>query len=340
MIHYSAFICGFILDFFLRDIQELPHLVRFMGKSIFCLENFLRKIFKTDKGLLFSGFLIVVFNVLFWGGMAYLTDKYIYRLNYILGFIAEFFLFFQIFAKASLKYESMKVYHEIISGDIYKSRSALSMIVGRDTMFLSFEQIIKAVIETVAENMSDGIVAPWFYATIGSIIALIFGEQFIYLILVLPIIYKVINTMDSMIGYKDKKYFYIGKAAAVLDDIVNFIPARFSDFILLFVIFFIAILKNNFNIFTRSVKAFLKYRYVHSSPNAGQTESVIAGFFDTKLLGDAFYFGKLVKKQSIGDGENIVKADDIVVLNNITYLSYIVLLIINLIIGGIACFIL
>ena len=180
MIHYSAFICGFILDFFLRDIQELPHLVRFMGKSIFCLENFLRKIFKTDKGLLFSGFLIVVFNVLFWGGMAYLTDKYIYRLNYILGFIAEFFLFFQIFAKASLKYESMKVYHEIISGDIYKSRSALSMIVGRDTMFLSFEQIIKAVIETVAENMSDGIVAPWFYATIGSIIALIFGEQFIY----------------------------------------------------------------------------------------------------------------------------------------------------------------
>lgn len=340
MIHYFAFVCGFILDFFLRDIQEFPHLVRFMGCSISVLEKLFRKIFKSKSGQLFSGFLIVLFNILIWGYLAFLIDIFIYRVNHICGFIFETLLFFQIFAKASLKYESMRVYNALKDRDIDKSRKALSMIVGRDTESLDFEQITKAVIETVAENMSDGIVAPWFYATIGSILALFFSVEFSWLILVLPIIYKAINTMDSMIGYKDEKYFYIGKVAARLDDIVNFLPARFSALILLFVIFFISIIKSNLKIFSRSVKAFFRYRYIHSSPNAGQTESVIAGFFDTKLLGDAFYFGKLVRKRSIGDGETKVNTEDIVILNNITYMSYLVLLIINLIIGGIACFIL
>jgi cbiB protein len=234
----------------------------------------------------------------------------------------------------------MKVYHSIKSGDIDEARRSLSMIVGRDTDSLDFEHITKAVIETVAENMSDGIVAPWFYATLGALLAIFFDIRLSWLVLVLPIIYKVINTMDSMIGYKDKKYFYIGKVAAKLDDVVNFLPARFSAIILLFVIFFVSIVKNNFNILKNSVQAFYKYRYIHSSPNAGQTESVIAGFLNTKLLGDAYYFGKLVKKRSIGDGNNTVNADDIVKVNNITYLSYIVLLIINLIIGGVTCFIL
>jgi len=234
----------------------------------------------------------------------------------------------------------MKVYYSIKSGDIDEARRSLSMIVGRDTDRLDFEQITKAVIETVAENMSDGIVAPWFYATLGAIIAIFFDRNLSWLILALPVIYKAVNTMDSMIGYKDEKYFYIGKVAAKLDDVVNFLPARFSAIILLFIIFIVSIVKNNFNMFKNSGQAFFKYRYIHSSPNAGQTESVIAGFLNTKLLGDAYYFGKLVKKRSIGDGNNTVNADDIVKVNNITYLSYIVLLIINLIIGGVACFIL
>ena len=145
--------------------------------------------------------------------------------------------------------------------------------------------------------------------------------------------------MDSMIGYKDEKYFYIGKAAAKLDDIVNFLPARFSAIILLFVIFILSLVKGSFITFTNSLQAFIKYRYVHSSPTAGQTESIIAGFFNTKLLGDAYYFGKLVKKKSIGDGNAVLKADDIIEVNNIMYCAYTVLLIINLIIGGIICFI-
>ena len=340
MVHYLAFISGFILDFFIRDFHNLPHLVRFMGNSISGLEKLFRKIFKTKTGLLFAGFLIVFLNILFWGCIIYFIDIFIYKINFYLGFIIECFLFFQIFAKASLRYESMKVYHSIKSGDIDEARRSLSMIVGRDTDRLDFEQITKAVIETIAENMSDGIVAPWFYATLGALLAIFFDIRLSWLVLVLPIIYKVINTMDSMIGYKDEKYFYIGKVAAKLDDVVNFLPARFSAIILLFVIFFVSIVKNNFNILKNSVQAFYKYRYIHSSPNAGQTESVIAGFLNTKLLGDAYYFGKLVKKRSIGDGNNTVNADDIVKVNNITYLSYIVLLIINLIIGGVTCFIL
>lgn len=270
--------------------------------------------------------------------MAYLIDNFLYKMNTLLAFLLESFLFFQIFSKASLRFESMKVYHAIKGNDIEKSRKALSMIVGRDTDRLDYEHIIKAVIETVAENMSDGIVAPWFYATLGSIIAA-FNTELIWLILVLPIIYKTVNTMDSMIGYKDEKYFYIGKAAAKLDDIVNFLPARFSAIILLFVIFILSLFKGSFITFTNSLQAFIKYRYVHSSPNAGQTESIIAGFFNTKLLGDAYYFGKLVKKKSIGDGNAAIKADDIIEVNNIMYFAYTVLLIINLIIGGIICFI-
>ena len=339
MIYLLAFLCGFILDFFIRDFEKIPHLVRFIGSSVSIFEKLFRKVFKSDIGLLFSGLIIVCLNIFIWGGLAYLINSFVYRINILAGFVIESFLFFQIFAKASLKIESMKVYYAIKSDDIEKSRKELSMIVGRDTDRLDYEHIIKAVIETVAENMSDGIVAPWFYATLG-IITAVFNNRFTWLILVLPIVYKTINTMDSMIGYKDEKYFYIGKAAARLDDIVNFLPARFSAFILLFVIFIISIIKNNSIIFMRSLKSFVKYRYIHSSPNAGQTESIIAGFLDTKLLGDAFYFGKLVKKRSIGDGNTKVKADDIIAVNNIMYFAYIVLLIINLIIGGIICFIL
>lgn len=339
MIYLLVFLCGFILDFFIRDFEKIPHLVRFIGISVSIFEKLFRKVFKSNIGLLFSGLLIVCFNIFIWGGLVYLINSFVYRINILAGFVIESFLFFQIFAKASLKFESMKVYYAIKSDDIEKSRKELSMIVGRDTDRLDYEHIIKAVIETVAENMSDGVVAPWFYATLG-IITAVFNNRFTGLILVLPIVYKTINTMDSMIGYKDEKYFYIGKAAARLDDIVNFLPARFSAFILLFVIFIISITKNNSIIFTRSLKSFVKYRYIHSSPNAGQTESIIAGFLDTKLLGDAFYFGKLVKKRSIGDGNTKVKADDIIAVNNIMYFAYIVLLIINLIIGGIICFIL
>ena len=338
MIHFFAFLCGFILDFFIRDFEKFPHIVRFIGNTISAFEKLFRKVFKSDTGLLFSGFLIVFFNILIWGGAAYLIDTFLYKVNILLTFLLESFLFFQIFAKASLRFESMKVYHAIKSNDIEKSRKALSMIVGRDTDRLDYEHIIKAVIETVAENMSDGIVVPWFYATLGSIIAA-FNTKLTWLILILPIIYKAVNTMDSMIGYKDEKYFYIGKAAAKLDDIVNFLPARFSALILLFVIFILSLVKGSFITFTNSLQAFIKYRYVHSSPNAGQTESIIAGFFNTKLLGDAYYFGKLVKKKSIGDGNTVLKADDIIEVNNIMYFAYTVLLIINLIIGGIICFI-
>lgn len=340
MSHYLAMVCGFILDFFLRDNPELPHIVRFMGSGISFSEKFFKKVCKSDIGLLLSGFIITIINILIWGFLAYLTDILVYKIHCVFGFCIECLLFFQIFAKASLRYESIKVYKKCLEKNIIEARKALSMIVGRDTCKLDFEHIIKADIETVAENMSDGIVAPWFYVTLGGIIVFATDMHFSWIILTSGIVYKVINTMDSMIGYKEGKYFYIGKAAARFDDFVNFIPARLSAVILLEVIFFYSISKKNFKIFIRSLTSFLKYRYVHSSPNAGQTESIIAGFFNIKLLGDASYFGKIVKKDSIGDGNNSVQASDILILNNIVYYSYLMLLVINLIIGGFICCIL
>ena len=152
--------------------------------------------------------------------------------------------------------------------------------------------------------------------------------------------YKTINTMDSMIGYKNDKYLYIGRAAAKLDDFVNFIPSRFCAILLLIIIFFYSIFRGDLSVFKHSVRDFVKYRNVHSSPNAGQTESVIAGFFNTKLLGDASYFGKIVKKKSIGDGDDIAKSSDILLLNNLVYFGYFLLLIINLIIWRVVCCIL
>lgn len=339
MIHYIAMITGFVLDFFISDNPKLPHIVRFMGRSISFTEKSLRKVSKSDKSLLLSGFIIVILNISLWGGAAYFLMKFFYGINSTLGFIIESILFFQIFAKASLRHESLKVYYACKKESISDARYALSMIVGRDTDFLDFEHIIKADIETVAENMSDGIAAPWFYATLGAVAVFICNINPLF-ILVLPIIYKTINTMDSMIGYKNDQYFFIGKAGAKLDDIVNFIPSRLSALILLIVIFFYALLRGEFSVFKYSLRDFIKYRNIHSSPNAGQTESVIAGFFNTKLLGDASYFGKIVKKTSIGDGDNTVKTSDILLLNNIMYYAYLLLLLINIVLGRIVWFIL
>lgn len=339
MVYYTAMIAGFVLDFFIPDSPKIPHIVRFMGKSISFAEKRLRKISKSDEILLVSGLIIVIVNISIWGLAAYLISNFFYKINNIFGFIFECFLFFQIFAKASLRYESLKVYHACVDADINKARYALSMIVGRDTENLDYQHIIKADIETVAENMSDGIVAPWFYATVAAVAVFIWNLNSAF-ILVLPIIYKTINTMDSMIGYKNDRYFFIGKAAAKLDDFVNFLPSRFSALILLIVIFFYSIFHREFSIFISSFRDFIKYRNIHSSPNAGQTESIIAGFFNTKLLGDAYYFGKIVKKKSIGDGNNPVKPSDILLLNNIMYYAYLLLLLINSVLGSIVWFIL
>lgn len=206
--------------------------------------------------------------------------KLCYGLHFALGLLVETFMCYQILATKSLKDESDKVY-VALKESLDAGRKAVSMIVGRDTENLTESGVVKACVETVAENTSDGIVAPLFYMIIG-------GP-------VLGWTYKAINTMDSMIGYKNETYQYFGTAAAKLDDIANFIPARLAAVFMILASGLLGFdMKNGIKIYKRDRKN-------HKSPNAAQTEAVMAGTLRVELAGNAWYFGKLYEKPSIGD---------------------------------------
>jgi adenosylcobinamide-phosphate synthase len=206
---------------------------------------------------------------------------------------------YQILAAKSLGTESMRVYRQLAKNDIPNARKYLSWIVGRNTEKLDSEGITKATIETIAENTSDGVIAPLIYTVIG-------GAP-------LGFFYKAVNTMDSMIGYKNDKYLYFGRFAARMDDVINFIPAVISAYIMIIASFLTRLdCKNACRIYRRDKRN-------HSSPNSAKTESVCAGALNVQLAGDAYYFGKIVKKKTIGDSIRKVKIDDIVLTNRLMY---------------------
>ena len=204
-----------------------------------------------------------------------------YKYFWQLGFALESFWCYQILATKSLKVESDRVYIALKDKGLEAGRKAVSMIVGRDTQNLTEEGVTKAAVETVAENTSDGVIAPLFYMLIGGA--------------VLGFTYKAINTMDSMVGYKNDKYQWFGTAAAKLDDVVNFIPARVSAVLMIQVAYLIGMDGKN------AARIFRRDRFNHKSPNSAQTEAVMAGALDVQLAGDAWDFGKLHKKPTIGD---------------------------------------
>lgn len=220
-------------------------------------------------------------------GVLYLAEK----IHPLLSFGLESFWCYQILAARSLQTESMKVCRELKKQDLPAARKAVSMIVGRDTESLEAEGVTKAAVETVAENTSDGVIAPLLCLLIG-------GAP-------LGFAYKAINTMDSMLGYKDEKYFYIGRIAAKADDVVNYIPARISALLMILGAFLCRMDGK------QAWKIFLRDRRKHASPNSAQTESVCAGALRVQLAGDACYFGKRYKKETIGDPLRKVEAEDI-----------------------------
>jgi adenosylcobinamide-phosphate synthase len=214
-----------------------------------------------------------------------------------------------------LKTESMRVYKELQKEDITSARKAVSMIVGRDVEGLNQEGIVKATVETVAENTADGVVAPLIFMAIG-------GAP-------LGFLYKSINTMDSMIGYKNEKYMNFGTFAAKLDDVANYLPARVSAILMIVAA---AILRLDYK---NAYKIFRRDRFNHASPNSAQTESVCAGALQIQLAGDAFYFGKLHKKKTIGDSIRPIEAQDIVKANQLLYGTAILCLVLCLLVMGI-----
>ncbi len=301
MYMFLTIILAFCLDLIFGDPKAIKHPICYIGALISKTELFLRKRVKSE---LFGGVLliIIVCTVCFITPFAMLFV--LNKISLVLAFILEVFWGFQIFATKSLRVESMKVYSALKNEDINSARKYLSYIVGRDTKYLDEKSIIKATVETVAENTTDGVVAPLFFMGIG-------GVPFSFL-------YKGINTMDSMVGYKNEKYILFGRAAAYLDDIANFVPARFTALVMMCASFFCGLnTKNAFVIYKRDRKK-------HKSPNSAQTESVCAGALGVQLAGDAFYFGKKVEKPTIGDNIRDITAEDIKTANKLMTITSII----------------
>ena len=309
MISLAACVGGVCLDFLFGDPVWLYHPVRIMGNVISLLEKAVRKISRNSKsGLLIGGAVLWGIVVILFTGIPYGVLEILKSKNEIAAFLLEMFWCYQLLAAKSLKTESMKVYKKLQDSDLEGARKAVSMIVGRDTANLDCEGITKATVETIAENTSDGVIAPLFYMLIG-------GAP-------LGMLYKAINTMDSMLGYKDEKYLYIGRIAAKMDDVVNYIPARISAIMMVLAAFLCGLdWKNGWKIFLRD-------RYNHSSPNSAQTEAVCAGALDIQLAGDAWYFGKLYKKPYIGEPIRSIRIEDICQTNRLMYVTAIVTMII------------
>lgn len=285
-----ALVIGFFIDLAAGDPHGFPHPVAGIGKLISCLEVNLRKIFpKTVRGENAAGAVLWLIVVLVSAGVPAALLSVCHQISPWLRLGAESIMCWQILAVKSLRTETMKVYTALKSEDVEKARDAVSMIVGRDTARLDETGIIKASVETVAENTSDGIVAPMLFLIIG-------GAP-------LGFFYKAVNTMDSMLGYVEPPYKNIGLIPAKMDDVMNYIPARLSALLMLLAGAFAGMdVKNGWRIFRRD-------RYNHASPNSAQTESVCAGLLQIQLAGDAWYHGVLHKKKTIGDPIRPVKKE-------------------------------
>ena len=295
--HIAAMLAGFLMDLLLGDPYWLPHPIRLIGNWISFLEKRLLGSKTEEKhttpeqekrrGMLLV--LAVLSSTVFVTAVLLLGA---YRLHPYLGAVIESIMTYQILATKCLKVESMKVYQELKKGDIAASRKAVSMIVGRDTECLDETGVAKAAIETVAENTSDGVIAPMIFTAIGGPI--------------LGFFYKAVNTMDSMVGYKNDRYLYFGRTAAKLDDIVNYIPARISALLMVVSCFLCG---KEFD-GKRAWYIFKRDRYRHASPNSAQTEAVCAGALGIRLAGNASYFGKIVEKPYIGDNDREISYAD------------------------------
>lgn len=308
--HIFAFIAGFVLDLLIGDPHFIPHPVRLIGSLI----SFCDKRLNCDAGynisekkLNFTKYkrgMLLAFTVIFATfAMSVIIIVAAYSINLYAGVIAEAVMTWQILATKCLRVEGMRVYDALRTDGIDAGRRAVSMIVGRDTSVLDAAGVTRAAVETIAENTSDGVIAPMLYTAIG-------GP-------VLGFVYKAVNTMDSMLGYKNDKYMYFGRFAAKLDDVVNFIPARISAYLMIAAAFIGGRQfdgKNAYRIFKRD-------RFNHASPNSAQTESVCAGALRVQLAGDAVYFGKLVKKKYIGDGLREIEYEDIKRANRLMYIT-------------------
>lgn len=318
---WTAVLCGFLLDCLLGDPEKIPHPVVWMGKAISGLEKWLRRRFpETPEGERMGGIVlaaVVPAGTLFISGGLCLLSR---RLHPFLGQALQTLWCFQALAMRCLATESRRVYRCLKTEGLNAGRKAVARIVGRDTSGLSEQGVIKAAVETVAENFSDGVLAPMLYMFLG-------GAP-------LALTYKAINTMDSMVGYKNDKYLYFGRAAARLDDIANYLPSRIAALLWILASPLAGgSMKNAWKIWRRD-------RRNHASPNSAQTESACAGSLGIQLAGPAVYFGRLLEKPYIGDADRQTEPEDILRANRIMVVSSVLGLSVGLAVYAAAVFLL
>ena len=311
---------GFLLDLLVGDPHWLYRPIRLVGHLISGLEALLRRMFpKTEKGELAAGVCLLVLT-------AGITAGASWGLLFLAGlwklyarFALETMMCCHLLATKSLNDETMKVYTALNAGDVEGARRAVSMVVGRDTAALDDIGITKAAVETVAENTSDGVTAPLLFLAIGGA--------------TLGFFYKAVNTMDSMVGYKNERYLYFGRAAAKFDDVLNYIPARLSAVLMVCAGGLLGMdAKNAWRIYVRD-------RYQHSSPNSAHTEAAAAGALHIQLAGNAYYFGKLYEKPTLGDADRPVEYEDIRRANRLLYGTAVLALVVFLAVKGVVLWI-
>ena len=307
----EAVLGGFVLDTLFGDPPWLPHPVVLMGKAISALEKRLRaRLPQTPQGELLGG-AVVAFTLPV--GTFLLTSLVCLgaaKLSPWLGLAVQMFWCGQALAAKGLAQESTNVYRALIKPDLPAARKAVSRIVGRDTQNLTLEGVTKAAVETVAENASDGVIAPLLYMLLG-------GAP-------LALTYKAINTMDSMLGYKNEKYLYFGRAAAKLDEAANYLPSRLAGLL------WCAAAALTGNSPKGAWRIWRRDRRSHASPNSAQTESACAGALGVQLAGPAYYFGEYYAKPTIGDPLRPIEPEDIRRANRMMYAESVLALAVGL----------
>ncbi len=288
----AAIAAGFIIDCFVGDPAFIPHPVTFIGRLISLLEKLLRKAFpKTDRGEYSAGMLMAVVVVIITGGVVFGVLFACRLINIWLYFAVCCIMSWQILAARCLRDEAKKVVSALEKEGLPAARKQVGMLVGRDTDELTEEEVIKAAVETVAENTTDGVVAPLFWMLLGGPVG--------------GFMYKAINTMDSMVGYKNDRYMFFGRFAAKLDDVVNFIPARIAAAAMIVASAFLGYDSGN------AARIWRRDRRNSPSPNSAQTEAVCAGALHVQLGGNAYYFGRLHVKPTQGDPDHPVMKRDV-----------------------------
>ena len=292
---------AFLLDLLVGDPPSKPHPVRFMGLYISCFEKITNRPERSESYKKAAGVLLLITTV----GLSYLLPFFALRLaagvSPYLYHLLNVLLMYTCIAARCLDREGTRIYRALMKGDIEESRKLLSMIVGRDTDRLDESGITRGAVETVAENTSDGVIAPLFYMFLG-------GAP-------LTMAYKAVNTLDSMVGYKNDRYLHFGRAAARFDDAANYIPARLTGILMVVAS---VLLRLDYR---RSFSTLVKDSRNHSSPNSGFPEAAAAGALGVQLGGTSYYFGRAIDKPTIGELLRPLEGKDIKSVIKLMYVS-------------------